>query len=63
MLAGTSQDIEVEIVFPVSRDAVTQTEEPASIGSLPVVPGVAGGEGCSVSGGCARYGSVGFVGG
>ncbi|TDH73104.1 hypothetical protein CCR75_007066 [Bremia lactucae] len=37
---------EVEIIFPVSADAVaTEGEE--------LVPGVAGGEGCSTAGGCA----------
>lgn len=41
-----SKKPEVEIIFPVSADAVT-TED----GEL--VPGVAGGEGCSTAGGCA----------
>jgi quinolinate synthase len=42
-------ELEVEIVFPVAAEAVAQTEDAA----LPVVPGVAGGEGCSTAGGCA----------
>jgi quinolinate synthase len=41
--------VEVEIVFPVAAEAIASTDD----GILPVVPGVAGGEGCSVSGGCA----------
>lgn len=41
-----SKKPEVEIIFPVSADAVaTEGEE--------LVPGVAGGEGCSTAGGCA----------
>ena len=46
-LRGT--DGAVEIVFPVAAEAVTQTGE----ASLPIVPGPAAGEGCSVEGGCA----------
>jgi quinolinate synthase len=50
-------DIEVEIVFPVSSDSITilnsdQTNKSLP-GGLPVVPGPAGGEGCSQEGGCA----------
>ena len=53
--------IEAEIVFPVSSDAITQTGEPnapaggldGALGSLTIVPGPAGGEGCSSDGGCA----------
>jgi quinolinate synthase len=41
--------IEVEIIFPVASEAVAQ--DPGS--GLGVVPGVAGGEGCSTAGGCA----------
>ncbi|MCB9746038.1 MAG: quinolinate synthase NadA [Alphaproteobacteria bacterium] len=41
-------DVEVEIIFPVASEAVAQTDDP-----LGLVPGVAGGEGCSVEGGCA----------
>jgi len=40
-------NIEAEIIFPVSSEAVTQDTD------FGVVPGVASGEGCSVSGGCA----------
>lgn len=39
----------VDIVFPVASEAISTTGEAA----LPVVPGVASGEGCSVAGGCA----------
>ncbi|MEM6955045.1 MAG: quinolinate synthase NadA [Myxococcota bacterium] len=44
---GASFD--VEIVFPVASEAVAATSDP----SLPIVPGVAGGEGCTTAGGCA----------
>ena len=52
----------VEIVFPVSLDSIsgTSTSLSSSVNSLdvgdiilPVVPGVASGEGCSIHGGCA----------
>jgi quinolinate synthase len=39
----------VDIVFPVASEAIASTED----ASLPVVPGVAAGEGCSTAGGCA----------
>lgn len=39
----------VEIVFPVAEGAVLATGD----AELPLVPGVAGGEGCSTAGGCA----------
>lgn len=42
-------ELEVEIVFPVATEAVA----PSADSELAVVPGVAGGEGCSVAGGCA----------
>eukprot|EP00271_Cylindrocystis_brebissonii_P012851 TRINITY_DN32366_c0_g1_i1.p1 TRINITY_DN32366_c0_g1~~TRINITY_DN32366_c0_g1_i1.p1 ORF type:complete len:764 (-),score=100.08 TRINITY_DN32366_c0_g1_i1:934-3225(-) len=56
--------VEVEIVFPVSSEAIAPTEErgaasrggiplPQGLEGLPLVPGVRSGEGCSVSGGCA----------
>lgn len=49
-LAGTERDdVDVEIIFPVSDDALAIAPE----SSLSVLPGVAGGEGCSVAGGCA----------
>jgi quinolinate synthase len=38
-----------EIVFPVASEAIAQTDAP----ELPIVPGVAGGEGCTTAGGCA----------
>jgi len=42
-------DIDVEIIFPVASEAVTQVDDP----ELALVPGVAGGEGCAIEGGCA----------
>ncbi|MBI5609370.1 MAG: quinolinate synthase NadA [Deltaproteobacteria bacterium] len=39
----------VEVIFPVAAEAIATTGD----ASLPVVPGAAGGEGCSVAGGCA----------
>lgn len=45
-------EVEVEIIFPVASDAVAATGEEAA-GGLSIVPGVAGGEGCSTAGGCA----------
>ncbi len=41
--------IDVEIIFPVASEAVAQVDDP----DLALVPGVLGGEGCSVEGGCA----------
>ena len=49
--AAASSNVEAEIVFPVSSEAVMGTEDQDS--GLAVVPGVAGGEGCSTAGGCA----------
>ncbi|TVT97954.1 hypothetical protein EJB05_56780, partial [Eragrostis curvula] len=49
-------NIEVEIVFPVSSDAVSKTsiKDSHHLGSnLTVVPGVTSAEGCSIHGGCA----------
>ena len=46
--AGRS-DVEVEIIFPVATDAVAINDEL----NLGILPGVAGGEGCSTAGGCA----------
>lgn len=43
---------QVEIVFPVASEAMTATGEDGE-GSMQVVPGVSGGEGCSTAGGCA----------
>ena len=50
----TSQcsNVEAEIVFPVSSDAVKVVEGEEELG-LDIVPGVSGGEGCSTAGGCA----------
>lgn len=57
-----SADVAVEIIFPVSSESVTKTSSnsylgPNSVGmsnfTLPVIPGVASGEGCSLHGGCA----------
>ena len=49
--------VKVEIVFPVSSDSMTRTSPNSSIKMgdiiLPVIPGVASGEGCSIHGGCA----------
>jgi len=45
--AHANGNVEAEIVFPVSAEAV------ASADGIEVVPGVAGGEGCSTAGGCA----------
>lgn len=45
-----NKSLEAEIVFPVSQDAVMGTEDDAD---MALVPGVGGGEGCSVAGGCA----------
>jgi len=49
LAASGRMDLEVEIVFPVASEAVAATDDP----SLPVVPGVLAGEGCSTAGGCA----------
>ncbi|XP_021749987.1 quinolinate synthase, chloroplastic-like [Chenopodium quinoa] len=62
-LSPKRADINVEIVFPVSSDSVSNTKD-TSCGSsnstgvedpvnLTVVPGVTSGEGCSIHGGCA----------
>eukprot|EP00250_Pteridium_aquilinum_P016194 c22995_g1_i1 orf=194-2341(+) len=50
--------VEVEIVFPVSSDAIaslpsSSSSPESSISKLSIVPGVSSGEGCSISGGCA----------
>jgi quinolinate synthase len=42
-------EITAEIVFPVAADAIATTGD----AQLPILPGVAGGEGCSTAGGCA----------
>lgn len=58
-LHGSSK-VEVEIVFPVSSQAISATSSSTTNGAyestlakLPIVPGVSSGEGCSISGGCA----------
>ena len=48
-LLATRPELTVEIVFPVAEGAVLATGD----ADLPLVPGVAGGEGCSTAGGCA----------
>lgn len=50
VLQNTQSKVEVEVIFPVSSEAVMSTDEETG---LAVVPGVAGGEGCSTAGGCA----------
>jgi len=47
--AAKFSSVEAEIVFPVSSEAVAGTDDE----DISVVPGVAGGEGCSTAGGCA----------
>jgi len=47
--SGAKPTDKIEIVFPVAQEAVAQTGD----ASLPLVPGVKGGEGCSTAGGCA----------
>lgn len=49
ILREHSAAIEAEIIFPVASEAVAQTED----AELGIVPGVAGGEGCTTAGGCA----------
>lgn len=49
VLHKTGSNIEAEIIFPVSSEAIMATGEQ----EVPVVPGVSGGEGCSTAGGCA----------
>ena len=49
ILRETKAPLEVEIVFHVASEAIAQTSD----SELAIVPGVAGGEGCSTAGGCA----------
>ena len=42
-------DVSVEIIFPVAAEAVAAAPD----SGLGIIPGVAGGEGCSTAGGCA----------
>lgn len=59
--ASGRRDVEVEVVFPVAPQAISTPQQatdgaaaPLSLpGGLAVVPGPAGGEGCSLEGGCA----------
>lgn len=46
---GGDRGVTAEIVFPVASEAIAQTDAP----ELPIVPGVAAGEGCTTAGGCA----------
>ena len=48
---ATSHNIEVEIIFPVSSEAITSVSDHDQ--KLQVVPGVPGGDGCNTAGGCA----------
>lgn len=48
-LAARDDDLEVEIVFPVASEAVADAPD----SGLGILPGVAGGDGCSTAGGCA----------
>ena len=50
--ATENPQLQVEILFPVSSEAVTATNDDSEDG-LQLVPGVSGGEGCSTAGGCA----------
>lgn len=53
LYANACQNVEAEIIFPVSSEAVMGVEETEGQGATSVVPGVSGGEGCSTAGGCA----------
>ncbi|CAM6106347.1 unnamed protein product [Calypogeia fissa] len=63
---ASAANVGVEIIFPVSSDAITPLEAPSSssptltpalsvlqTSGMRIVPGVTSGEGCSVNGGCA----------
>lgn len=49
ILRDADSSLDVEIIFPVASEAVAATNDAA----LPIIPGVAGGEGCTTAGGCA----------
>ncbi len=49
LVASGRDDVAVEIIFPVASEAVAEAPE----SGLGIIPGVAGGEGCSTAGGCA----------
>jgi quinolinate synthase len=52
--SNAAPGVEAEIIFPVSSEAIMSTEGNDEISNeLRIVPGVAGGEGCSTAGGCA----------
>ncbi|XP_027332068.1 quinolinate synthase, chloroplastic isoform X2 [Abrus precatorius] len=60
--SSQNEKVTVEIVFPVSSESISRTTSSSSSGlhstklgdiTLPVVPGIASGEGCSIHGGCA----------
>ena len=59
--AAGRADVNVEVVFPVASEAVTVGgrgggiggKAPRLPGGLALMPGPAGGEGCSMEGGCA----------
>ena len=56
LLRARGSDLEVEIVFPVSSQAITTPATAAGAVDflgLEVLPGVPAGEGCSSEGGCA----------
>lgn len=53
LLGSDSTKVSVEIIFPVSSESLSQTSSKVGDIALPVVPGVASGEGCSIHGGCA----------
>ncbi len=48
-LLAARPEVAVEIIFPVASEAIAQTDE----AELPIIPGVAAGEGCTIAGGCA----------
>ena len=51
--SNSCDNVEAEIIFPVSSEAVVGVDQPDASTMLEVVPGVSGGEGCSAAGGCA----------
>lgn len=61
--SSSKSKVSVEIVFPVSSESVTTTScsspqgisltEVGDFMKVPIIPGVASGEGCSINGGCA----------
>jgi quinolinate synthase len=55
ILAAHQSEVEAEIIFPVASEAVMAVDESDhnNHSNLSLVPGVAGGEGCSTAGGCA----------